>query len=637
MLCGSGSSVSLSAAPTNPGNQYKWKLSTASGGGMLIKNVASNYVLGFNGSSFSLLSTPATGTTSYQYCRFGIVQLSAYIPMTSFSLSDNWLAIDTSKYLNIKAEPSNATWQSPSFFTWIVSDTSKITMSSTAPSLFTGVSNGKVTITVTNKLTGLSRSFTVHCGGVREGTYEIMNKESAKYINVQTSSATSGTLVYQWQYRTSGQEKWIVEQQSNGEYTLRNKYNNTYLGITSESSDAKAAQYSTDNGTTTRWIIDYTSSGAYKLKPKYTTTYCLAITSETTSNGANIIQSSYTDDTIYNDEWYFVRAEENPKIKGSAYYTVTNVNSGKALAVKNASTTSGASVVQNTIDNNAKNQLWKFVHIGNGEYMLQDVNSEKYLSVYGSSSLANADIKTSNNNGTSGLYFRLIENEDGTYSFLTKSSEYTKVIGIPNSSTTDGAQVKQLAQTNSSNIKFNLSADKVIVYICASGANEENQAAGSANGHVWLEFTNVSENNVAIGHYDLVEDEHISVGLFASLGLGNEGVWYNRESYEYHSNGKYNTVYRYSTIVDGSKIENASKYIIKKNNNYFFGGFNCVHFAINIWNDFDDITFAAHMTPQNFINAELIELEVTPTTSDIFYAQCLYKLINGELVAYNND
>lgn len=457
VLYGSGSSVSLATLPTSPSNNYKWDINDGSGVGVIIKNCSSNYVLHVNGTSLNLISQPTSGTTAYNLCCWGFLKTSDYVGLTNISLSDNWIKTGTSKYLNIKATPSNASWRAAHFFTWTISDTSKINYTS-SDSKFSGVSSGKVTLTLTNKLTGFSKSFTIACGNIREGQYMILNKGSGNYMDVEGPSKLSGAYIQQWEYHTGNQAKWNIILMSNGDYVIQSVYSQKYLRVADGSSSGGAAiiQFENCNWTSTRWKIEETSSGGYKIVPMLVSNFAIMVPSNSNDNGTNLVQNAYTNDTNYYDEWIFDNIGETPGINNGEVYTIKASHSNKVITAENGSTNNGTNISQYTLTPGYQWQRWKFLYLGNGEYKIQDMNSGKLLSISASSSSNRANAQLWYDDGTTGQIFKIKENKDGTYTFLSKCSYYIYALTVADSNMSNNANIYQYSNTGSSNQKFQI-------------------------------------------------------------------------------------------------------------------------------------------------------------------------------------
>lgn len=98
----------------------------------------------------------------------------------------------------------------------------------------------------------------------------------------------------------------------------------------------------------------------------------LAVQNASRSDGAAVIQWAYVDSTT-NDEWRLVDA-------GGGYYGLVNRGSGRTLDVYDASVTAGAHLIQYTSRGSA-NQQWQLVDVGGGYVRIVSRNSGMVLDV----------------------------------------------------------------------------------------------------------------------------------------------------------------------------------------------------------------------------------------------------------------
>ena len=457
VLYGNGSSVCLQQFPSTQSerNKCKWVILTATGGGVIIKNDYSGNYLHINGTSLNLISPPASGTNAYDLCRWGILETKKYNGITNLSLSDDWIKPGTSKYLNIKATPANASWKSAHFFTWTISDTSVINSTSDI-GRFSGVSSGKTTLTLSNKLTGYTKSFTIACGTIREGTYMILNKDTGRYMDVEGPSYNSGAYIQQWDYHAGSQEKWEVTLLVNGDYIIESLYSHKYLRVEngSTSANAKIIQYSDYNWTSCRWKIEDTASGAYKIIPMLVSSFAVSVPLNTNSNGTDLVQLQYSNDSNYRDEWIFDNIGETHGIDNGSVYTIEAVHSGKVITANAGGESNGTNVCQQSLTPGYQWQRWKMLYQGNGEYKIQDMQSGNLLSISASSATSGANAHIWADDGTTGQFFKIKENVDGSYAFLSKCSYYTCALNVNNNSISEGANVNQYNYSGGSNQSF---------------------------------------------------------------------------------------------------------------------------------------------------------------------------------------
>lgn len=121
----------------------------------------------------------------------------------------------------------------------------------------------------------------------------------------------------------------------------------------------------------------------------------------------------------------------DPGILSGRVYHIKAYN-GKNLDVANALSANGTNVQIYDFNVNAACQEWVITEVGqnNGDklYKIKDVSSGKLLSIESSSSeyAANACIWEDDN--LTGQIFKIRLNSDGTYSFLTQCSNFTKIL-----------------------------------------------------------------------------------------------------------------------------------------------------------------------------------------------------------------
>ncbi len=129
-------------------------------------------------------------------------------------------------------------------------------------------------------------------GTISEGTYNIINRNSGKYLDVEDLGTSDGTNVQQW---------------------------------------------TSTGGTNQQWEITDVGDGYYRLSPAHATSKALDVEGISTDDGANVHIWEYLSGA--NQQWRFNDA-------GDGYYQIEARHSGKLLEVAGASTDDGANVQQ---------------------------------------------------------------------------------------------------------------------------------------------------------------------------------------------------------------------------------------------------------------------------------------------------
>ena len=154
-------------------NQYKWKFSYASGGGVLIKNVHTNKYLYSSGSLVSSTSTLGTaGTSTYKQRVWRLADISyygnssshTYVELPSgYQFETLYLFAGDSDAPELTDDYDNVMWRTSENFTFSGYSSRYVTYNSTTGK-FTATSITALystTITATHKVTGLKGTFTL--------------------------------------------------------------------------------------------------------------------------------------------------------------------------------------------------------------------------------------------------------------------------------------------------------------------------------------------------------------------------------------------------------------------------------------------------------------------------------------------
>lgn len=317
-LCGSGDSVSLSYMPANPPDNYVWTISNATGGGVILKCVGcSYYVLKHDGLSLSLAVMPSSTDATYKQIVWGAVQQSNYVNLSSFTVDNiDWIAVGSQKNSAVNDVPSDSTYSSANWFEWQSNDTDVATVDNFGR--VTGVSTGYALITAAHKPTGISYSFYVTVGQtISNGTYYIMNKATGRFLEVEGSSSAENAYIQEWEMHDGIHEKWRISYFGSGYYEIQSAYSNKYINVYNGSTAAGAIiVQSSTRSPANRWKITKLLKGPLKFTAECSeeSNRCLGISSIAGYNGVNCLQTTYSDDADYRDEWYISSTEKRIKI-----------------------------------------------------------------------------------------------------------------------------------------------------------------------------------------------------------------------------------------------------------------------------------------------------------------------------------
>ena len=193
---------------------------------------------------------------------------------------------------------------------WSSSDTTVARMNAEGDGIV-GVSPGTATITGTITSAGLqgSCSFTVTVQPLPDGIYYLKNPSTLKAAIVNGSAPYSGSTVTMQQPTAYYTHLWKFEKQSDGYYTIRSHFDNSYY-LTAPSTNSSGTRITLQNGSLTdsmKWALTVTESGNFKLTSKggIGTSNVLTVSSST----GTLFEGTYVEDEEYFDEWLIRKNE----------------------------------------------------------------------------------------------------------------------------------------------------------------------------------------------------------------------------------------------------------------------------------------------------------------------------------------
>ncbi|WP_339315102.1 discoidin domain-containing protein [Paenibacillus sp. FSL R10-2734] len=282
-----------------------------------------------------------------------------------------------------------------------------------------------------------------------------------------------------------------------------------------------------------QWYVENVSDGYYKITNN-TSEKVIAVLDSSMTDGAKLVQQTYTSDTSYNDEWRLVD-------KGSGYYQLVNRGSGKALTASTNSTDTGTQLIQSSItdsdeqllkidpvsdlfdqqkfnltvqhsnlrmdvnedsksdgaaiiqwsESSGQNQQWMFMKTKPGYYKIISMSSSKALAVENAATADGAGIIQASytDDATYNDEWSVVDAGNGYYQLKNRASG--KVIEIPDNSVSSGEQFVQNKAGTGSNQKFLFSLDRTVndnatgsgsdQFVYGSGWDYSSSEAGAFN------------------------------------------------------------------------------------------------------------------------------------------------------------
>lgn len=261
------------------------------------------------------------------------------------------------------------------------------------------------------------------------GYYKLTMRNSGKVLDVQNASTSNGTNVQQYDDNGTDAQKWIIREAGNGCFNIISKCNGLYMDVAGGSTaDYTNVQMYTGNGTSAqKWRFiawgaadgQSISDGNYKIVSAMDNTKCVDVSGAATQNYTNV------------QLWSNVsNAAQTWKVKymGNGFYMLTDINSNKNLDVSGAKASAGTNV-QIYEDNGNNAQRWIIKPAGNGYYYIISKIARQHLDASEGKSANGTNLQiwynySSNNNAQKWKFIKEPEKTSSKFTDVSQSAYY---------------------------------------------------------------------------------------------------------------------------------------------------------------------------------------------------------------------
>lgn len=283
--------------------------------------------------------------------------------------------------------------------------------------------------------------------------YMIQNENSGLYMEVKDANAENAANVQQWGAESSAAHNtWRVLSAGNGYYYLYSQLGDkvTYL--------LDIDMGKSDNGTNIQIYTDTkadaqqfkfvrNNDGTYYILTKSSgDKSCVAVSSASTSSGANIIQWEYKAGDK-SQKWILTQVEDTGCIMDTnSIYMFKNLNSGLYMEAEGGKASDNTNVQQWGADGISAHNSWTLKSFGGGYYyVISQLADGKtyYLNISGGTKENGGNAEILTNNKTSSHLFKFVKNPDGSYYILTRASKDAGALETAGGSKGSGANVQQ--------------------------------------------------------------------------------------------------------------------------------------------------------------------------------------------------
>ncbi len=309
-----------------------------------------------------------------------------------------------------------------------------------------------LTQSFTSKFGSMVTEFTAST--LEEGAvYMIKNKNSGLYLDVDGAKAENGTNIQQWGAAEPGvQNTFRAISAGDGYYYLYAQVGDkaSYLvDVTGQkTTDGTNIEIYSNSGKDCQIFKFYKNSdGSYIILPKHAKDkQCLAVEGAKTSSGANIIQWSVNTSDA-SQHWILEKVTNTGcEMDTSKIYMFKNVNSQLYMNVAGGSTDDGTNIQQwggNPAEPQTYNSFTLKAFSGGGNYYYIMSRLGNYcLKAESGSNGGNISLSPYSTKDSS-MLFRFVKNPDGSYDILTHASREACLVEIADASKASGGNVQQ--------------------------------------------------------------------------------------------------------------------------------------------------------------------------------------------------
>ena len=229
-----------------------------------------------------------------------------------------------------------------------------------------------------------------------DGSYEIVNVNSGKALDVRNGVAENNAVVQQYSRNNSQAQRWFIRDSGAG-YYLQSALGNWVLDLSGgNTANGAAIRLYAPNGTASQLFVVSSSdvniaTGVSMIITSVANKKLVTdVTGASTANGARV--QLYSSNNTNAQKYRFESI-------GNGTYKIINANSGKVLDVSGGSTANGAALQQYT-SNNTVAQQWTVRNYGSGRIALVSVNANKAVDIPGGNAVQQAQLQLYSPNGT---------------------------------------------------------------------------------------------------------------------------------------------------------------------------------------------------------------------------------------------
>lgn len=393
---------------------------------------------------------------------------------------------------------------------------------------------------------------------VEEGTYVFSSALNAnKVLSVQNDGFGDQTAIVLNDKKDTSGQRFEVRSAGNGYYTITAEHSGKVLDVAGGSTALGTAlqQYFYNGSSAQLWYFTNSGNGYYTIHSALGN--CVDVWNGGTSNGNKI--DCYVYNGTNSQKWKLTKTESKPLENGT--YSITNSETNKVLSVNGSSTGDSANVC--VISNqNLSSQRFELTYVSNGYYKILAEHSAKSLDISSGSSASGTNLQQYSWNGSNAQLWKFVKLSDGSYYLRSKLGT---VVGVQKSSTNVNMQTAN--QSSAQKWKVAKTENKPLEngeYVIQSAANTSLTVTENGGNIRLSTYADSLKQKYKItyvsnGYYKIVES---ATGKSLDISNGSSSNGTNLQTYAWNGtdaqlwkfvsagNGGYYVRSRLGTVID---------------------------------------------------------------------------------------
>jgi hypothetical protein len=263
---------------------------------------------------------------------------------------------------------------------------------------------------------------------ISDGYYKISNvNDPGKVLDIQGSSRTNGAPVLLWPDNGNHalNQVFRIKKNSDNSYTILSANSNmpidVNLAAATKYNNSAITQWQATDNDNQKWYVDQNSDGSYSFRAKFSTTHALDLPGGNTTNGTKLVL--WRANGTKNQKFTLTKISSNlGSVNGGRYAISSAVDTNKLLDIDRGAIVSGSNVQTWQNNGGSLNQKWDLVFDPvDDDYYISTVNHGVNLNVSQAQATPGANVNIWSNDTHCGQKWQIERSAASSDSFFIQS------------------------------------------------------------------------------------------------------------------------------------------------------------------------------------------------------------------------